>query len=67
MYSPVTGKKMPLLSEKRTYKYGKDEVEVDHLFYLCEETGDHFTDFILDIENMERKHDQYRKTMNPLV
>lgn len=52
MKSPITGKDMKLMSEKRTLKYKGKEFTVDYEFWLCEDSGEKFTTDELDDKNL---------------
>ena len=43
MKSPITGKEMVLIKEKRTLSYRNEEFEVIYHYFKCEDSGDSFT------------------------
>lgn len=60
MKSPFTGGKVSLQKELRTYNYRKEEFEVQHHFYVCQDSGENFTDEELDTVNINQVYNQYR-------
>ncbi|MEK6782074.1 MAG: type II TA system antitoxin MqsA family protein [Bacteroidota bacterium] len=60
MKSPVTGKEMPLKKEDRTMTFRKEEFEVLYHYYICEGSGEQFTDTKLDEVNLNQLYNQYR-------
>jgi len=60
MVSPLTGKKMPLRKEERLLDFRKEEFKVSYHFYKCEESGEEFTDDVLDNLNLTQLYNQYR-------
>lgn len=51
MKSPITDKEMILTSELRTFIIDNQEVTVNYMFYLCEESNESFVTTDLDTEN----------------
>ena len=43
MKSPLTGKEMKLVYEKRTSNFRGEQYEFEHTAWLCEDTGEQFT------------------------
>ena len=44
MKSPFTGKEMKRLYEKRTWNFRGEQYEYEHIAWLCEDSGEQFTD-----------------------
>lgn len=61
MKSPVTGKEMKLIRKTITLPFRKDVFEVIYHHYLCEDSGEQFTDDELDHINQTQVHNQYRE------
>jgi uncharacterized phage-associated protein/DNA-binding transcriptional regulator YiaG len=61
MKSPITGKEMKLLREESSLMYRKEKFSVIYHCYLCQDTGERFTDDKLDNVNMVQVHNQYRE------
>lgn len=64
MKSPITGKQMQLLRERRTLTYRKEEFEVVFHYFHCPDSGESFTTTALDEINIKQVHNQYRATHN---
>ena len=64
MKSPITGKEMKLMSEKRILKYRGKEFEVLVSFYKCEDSGEQFTTNELGGETLKQVYDKYDKQNN---
>jgi len=60
MNSPLTGKPMSLQNEVQTLNFRKEEFNVKHRFYLCEESGERFTSTALDELNLSLVYNAYR-------
>ena len=60
MKSPFTGGEVVLQKEHRTLNYRKEEFEVLYHFYVCQDSGEQFTDEELDGININQVHNQYR-------
>lgn len=64
MRSPITGKEMKLVVIKDKLEFRKESFEIDHHHYLCEESGEVFTDEALDELNLLQAQNQYRERYN---
>jgi putative zinc finger/helix-turn-helix YgiT family protein len=64
MKSPITGKEMTLVTEKRTIDFRKEAFQVVFHFYKCSESGEQFTTSALDEVNMNQVYNQYRDKFN---
>lgn len=62
MKSPITGKEMTLVKEIRTINCKGKDIEVEFWTYLCEESGEKFTDTDLDTINMNEIQKQCKQT-----
>lgn len=60
MKSPITGKEMVLVKEKRTMTFRKEEFEVLYHFYECADSKEHFTTSELDEINLQQLYHSYR-------
>jgi len=60
MKSPFTGGEVTLQKEHRTLSYRKEEFEVLYHFYVCNDSGEQFTDEELDAININQVHNKYR-------
>ncbi len=60
MKSPITGKEMKIASAKQRLTFRKEEFELFCKFYVCEDTGEQFTDTKLDEWNLNLLHNLYR-------
>ena len=58
MKSPLSGKKMELMSEPSTLTYREKEYQITHHFYLCELTNEKFTTTELDEQNLKQLYNQ---------
>ena len=54
MKSPITGKEMTLVTEKRTLDFRKETFEVVFHYYKCEDSGEQFTTTIMDEVNLNQ-------------
>ena len=61
MKSPVTGKEMSVCQETRTANYRGECYSYTASYYLCKDSGEHFTTTALDMEAMEQVFRQYRE------
>jgi hypothetical protein len=59
MKSPITGKEMILVKEKRTLSFRKEAFEVVFYSFKCEDGGESFTTTHLDDLNLSQLYDQY--------
>jgi hypothetical protein len=59
MKSPITGKEMVLVKEKRTLSFRKEEFEIVYHCYKCVDSGESFTTTQLDDLNINQLYDQY--------
>ncbi|NHM02409.1 type II toxin-antitoxin system antitoxin SocA domain-containing protein [Flavobacterium difficile] len=64
MKSPITNKEMNLIKEKKILVFRKEEFEYTHHSYLCEDTGETFTDTNLDTLNITQVYNQYLDKYN---
>ena len=60
MKSPLTGRKMKLMSEPSTLTYKGKEYNVTHHYYLCETTYEQFTTTELDELNLQELNKQVK-------
>ncbi len=60
MKSPITGKEMKLMKEKRILNFRKESFEIYSHFYKCEDSGEQFTNNELDELNISQVYNQYR-------
>lgn len=60
MKSPITGKEMKLVYEKRTWKFRGEEFEYMHTAWLCEDSGEQFTTNESDTACYVQVTNQYR-------
>lgn len=60
MKSPITGKEMKLTYEWKTISFRKENFDIKYQFYLCEDSGEHFTTTELDELNIGLVHNLYR-------
>ncbi|MGQ0827259.1 MAG: type II toxin-antitoxin system antitoxin SocA domain-containing protein [Bacteroidota bacterium] len=62
MNSPITGKPMKLVKEPgSTLTFRKEEFEITYHYYLCEKSGEQFTNDELDAINQIQVHNLYRE------
>lgn len=61
MKSPITGKEMKVVRERTSLPFRKERFEVVYHYYLCEDSGEQFTDDALDHINIVQVHNQYRE------
>ena len=61
MNSPITGKPMKIHKEPGKLSFRKEEFTIMYHYYLCEDTGEHFTSGELDQINTIQVHNQYRE------
>ena len=61
MKSPITGKDMKMQREETTLTYRKEMFPVVYHYYLCEDSGERFTDDTLDTINIVQVQNQYRE------
>lgn len=61
MNSPITGKPMKLVREADTLTFRKEMFNIVYHYYLCEESGERFTDDRLDTLNTVQATNQYRE------
>jgi len=64
MKSPITGKEMTLVTEKRTMDFRKECFQVVFHYYKCEESGEQFTTTSMDEINLNQLYNQYRDKFN---
>lgn len=64
MKSPITDKEMKLMKEKRTFTFRKEDFEIMSHYYLCEESGERFTDTKLDELDINQVYNKYRQNHN---
>jgi len=60
MKSPFTGKEMKRVYEKRTWNFRGEQYEYEHTAWLCEDTGEQFTDDTSDTAGFVQVTNQYR-------
>lgn len=61
MKSPFTGKEMKRIHETRTWKFRGEEYPYIHTFWLCEDSGEQFTDDASDTAGFIQVTNQYRE------
>src|SRR5690606_30649265 len=61
MNSPITGKPMKLIREADTLTFRKETFNIVYHYYLCEDSGERFTDDRLDALNITQATNQYRE------
>lgn len=61
MKSPITGKEMKLVKELINMPFRKEEFQIVYHYYLCEDSGEQYTDDELDNINVVQVHNQYRE------
>ncbi|SFC19222.1 putative zinc finger/helix-turn-helix protein, YgiT family [Flexibacter flexilis DSM 6793] len=64
MKSPITGKEMTLIKEKKSMNFRKETFEVIFHYYKCEDSGETFTTTALDNLNISQVYNQYRDKHN---
>lgn len=64
MQSPITGKEMNLITEKRSMDFRKESFQIMFHFYKCEESGEQFTTTSMDEINLNQLYNQYREKFN---
>lgn len=64
MTSPITGRPMHLVKENRCVAFRKEEFEIVFHYYLCEDSGEHFTNTAIDELNTNQVYNQYRDRYN---
>jgi putative zinc finger/helix-turn-helix YgiT family protein len=64
MKSPITGKEMTLVTEKRTMDFRKERFQIVFHYYKCEESGEQFTTTSMDEINLNQLYNQYRDKFN---
>lgn len=60
MKSPFTGKEMKRVYEKRTWNFRGEQYEYEHIAWLCEDSGEQFTDDESDTAGFVQVTNQYR-------
>ena len=60
MKSPFTGKEMRRVYEKRIWKFRGEQYEYEHIAWLCEDSGEQFTDDESDTAGFVQVTNQYR-------
>ena len=60
MKNPFTGKEMKRVYEKRTWNFRGEPYEYEHIAWLCEDTGEQFTDDESDTAGFIQVTNQYR-------
>lgn len=61
MKSPITGKEMILMTEKRVLKFKNESFEILFHYYRCEDSKEQFTDNRLDELNISQVYHKYGK------
>ncbi len=64
MKSPITGKEMKLIRERRAMDFRKETFEIVFHYYKCEDSGEQFTNTPLDEVNINQVYNQYRDKYN---
>ena len=60
MKSPFTGKEMKRVYEKRTWNFRGEQYEYEHIAWLCEDSGEQFSDDESDTAGFVQVTNQYR-------
>ena len=60
MKSPITGKEMELIKERRSIDFRKEAFEIVFHYFKCEDSEEQFTSTSLDEVNMNQVYNQYR-------
>ncbi len=60
MNSPITGKPMELVREKRVLEFRKESFEIIYHFYRCSDRGEEFEDDQLGDLNLDQVYNAYR-------
>ena len=60
MKSPFTGKEMKRVYEKRTWNFRSEQYNYEHAAWLCEDSGEQFTDDSGDMAGFVQVTNQYR-------
>lgn len=60
MKSPFTGKEMKRVYEKRIWNFRGEQYEYEHIAWLCEDSGEQFTDDESDTAGFVQVTNQYR-------
>lgn len=61
MKSPLTGKQMPLIRQKQYLNFRKEEYEIYQHFYVCVDSGGHFSTEALKQLNYIQVQNKYRQ------
>jgi transcriptional regulator with XRE-family HTH domain len=64
MKSPISGKEMKRMTKEDTLLFRKEEFPILYHYYLCEDSGEEFTDEQLDNLNIVQAYNQYRTRYN---
>ena len=64
MNSPITGKPMVRLHERRTLSFRKEDFEIDFLYWFCADSGEKFEDEAMSDANFNQVQNQYRAKHN---
>ena len=64
MKSPITGKEMILTKEIRSMGFRKETFDIVFHYYVCEDSGEHFTTTAIDELNLNQLYNQYRDKFN---
>ncbi|WMW77306.1 DUF4065 domain-containing protein [Flavobacterium sp. 20NA77.7] len=64
MKSPITGKEMTLVTEKRAMDFRKESFQIVFHYYKCEDSGEQFTTTAQDEINLNQLYNQYRDKFN---
>ncbi len=64
MKSPITGKEMKRMWKEDVLEVRKEKFPILYHYYLCEDTGEEFTDEQLDDLNLAQAYNQYRTLYN---
>lgn len=64
MKSPITGKEMTLVTEKRTMDFRRERFQIVFHYYKCEDSGEQFTTTAMDEVNLNQLYNKYRDKFN---
>jgi hypothetical protein len=67
MKSPFTGGKATIQKKIRTVVFRNEPIEILFQYYLCEDSGEQFTDEKLDKANFDQVYHQYKSKFGASV
>jgi hypothetical protein len=66
MKSSITGKEMQRMVKEEVLIFRKEEFPILYHYFLCEDSGEEFTDGAMDNLNVIQAYNQYRTQMGPV-